>query len=302
MEEELQTECRANEAYQAHSRARGDARRTAPRCALTTEALYAAGDTAGQDQHDRPRLAQRQDAAGLGAGLQRAGGHQRAPDRDRGRVDQLVSGLRADRADGGRGSPRASHGRGRRAPGGRARGCRLLAPGPDASARRGRPEGRVRPHDPAPRTCHQHPTLPRERPDGVAFTQLPPCNGTLGASRASSFDPAAPIASSGYRWLGNPDALGTAGRMRTCRLTPRRVSRGVVEPNYLPSPRHTMRQTPIAVWRGPADARPPNGLRRFSSGSAARWRSRRGRPAAASGAAPPCVARKTQAGADPALR
>ena len=48
------------------------------RVRLAAEALHAAGDAAGQDQHDRPRLAQRQDAARLGAGLQRPGRRQRA--------------------------------------------------------------------------------------------------------------------------------------------------------------------------------------------------------------------------------
>jgi hypothetical protein len=37
-------------------------------------------DTAREDQHDRPWLTRRQDAARMGAGLQRAGGHHRAPD------------------------------------------------------------------------------------------------------------------------------------------------------------------------------------------------------------------------------
>ena len=43
-----------------------------------------------------------------GCRAKRAGRDQRAPDRDRGRADQLVSGLRADRADGHRRSPRAA--------------------------------------------------------------------------------------------------------------------------------------------------------------------------------------------------
>jgi hypothetical protein len=67
LEEELATECRASEAYEAY-RARGDAQRAAPGLALTSQALRAGGDAAEQDQHDRPRLAQRQDAARMGAG------------------------------------------------------------------------------------------------------------------------------------------------------------------------------------------------------------------------------------------
>ena len=59
-------------------------------------------DAGGQDQRHRSRLAQRQDAARLGAGLQRPGRRQRAADRDRRRGDDRLAGLRAPRADGRR--------------------------------------------------------------------------------------------------------------------------------------------------------------------------------------------------------
>ena len=61
----------------------------------------------GQDQHHRPGLARRQGAARVGAGLQRAGRHQRAADRDRRRGDDSSAGLRAPGADARRHPPRA---------------------------------------------------------------------------------------------------------------------------------------------------------------------------------------------------
>jgi hypothetical protein len=47
------------------------------------EALSATGHASGEEQPDRPGLAQRQDGARLGAGLQRAGGDDRPAARDR---------------------------------------------------------------------------------------------------------------------------------------------------------------------------------------------------------------------------
>src|SRR5918999_1792147 len=68
---------------------------------------HAAGDAGGQGQHQRSRLAQRQDAARLHAGLQRPGRLQREPDR-RGRGNQRrLAGLRPPRADGLSGRTRA---------------------------------------------------------------------------------------------------------------------------------------------------------------------------------------------------
>ena len=67
LEEELSVECSANAAYEAY-RARGvmkDGRRFGP----FTEAVCATGHAGGKGQRERPRLAQREDAAWIHAGL-----------------------------------------------------------------------------------------------------------------------------------------------------------------------------------------------------------------------------------------
>ena len=66
LEEELSVECAANAAYEAY-RARG-VRRTAGASGIA-EAISAAEDAGGKGQRDRPRLAQREDAARIYAGL-----------------------------------------------------------------------------------------------------------------------------------------------------------------------------------------------------------------------------------------
>ncbi len=132
LEEELETSSGARTpAYEAY-RARGvmkDGRRFGAHAA---EALHAAGAAAGQGQPHRPRLAQRQDAARLGAGLQRPGGQQRAPDRDRrrGHAPQRTSGSSSRWSTPPTRELRAAR-RHRRARGG-ARRRRLLAPATDA--------------------------------------------------------------------------------------------------------------------------------------------------------------------------
>ena len=134
LEEEHQVECRANEAYEdyrRHGRMKNGRRLGAH---SPPKPYHAAGDAGGQDQPHRPGLAQRQDAARLGAGLQRPGGHHRGSDRHRRRGPRLLGGLRPARADDRRGPPRARAGRRRAGARGRARRRRLLAPGPDASA------------------------------------------------------------------------------------------------------------------------------------------------------------------------
>ena len=90
----------ANAAYEAY-RARG---RDEGRAALRPPAgsLPAAGDAGRADQRHRPGLARRQDAARLGAGLQRASRGQRAPDRRRRRDRPSTRRLRAPRTDGRR--------------------------------------------------------------------------------------------------------------------------------------------------------------------------------------------------------
>ena len=65
--------------------ARGDEGR--PPLRRSAQALPAAGHAGRQDQPHRPRLAQRQDAARVGAGLQRPGRLHRGSDRDRRRGD-----------------------------------------------------------------------------------------------------------------------------------------------------------------------------------------------------------------------
>ncbi len=81
LEEELWSEVRANQAYEAW-RARGIAadgsRRMAPG---TIKPYHAAGGPGGADQSHRSGLEGRQGAARMDPGLQRPGGHQRAPDR-----------------------------------------------------------------------------------------------------------------------------------------------------------------------------------------------------------------------------
>src|SRR5918992_194747 len=116
----------------------------------------------GQGQHQRSRLAQRQDAARLHAGLQRAGRLQREPDR-RGRGNQRrLAGLRPPRADGLSGRTRARRRRHRRSAGGGRRRRRLLAP---------RPNGRGR----KPRHANPHPTRrgqTQRRPTGLGRRPL----------------------------------------------------------------------------------------------------------------------------------
>ncbi len=97
LEEELLAESRANAAYEAY-RARGvmsDGRRFGrPPDRYTPPAMP---DREGQP--DRPRLAEREDAARLHAGLQRAGRRHRGSGRDRRGGQQRLTGLRAPGAD-----------------------------------------------------------------------------------------------------------------------------------------------------------------------------------------------------------
>ena len=102
---------RANAAYEAY-RARGvmkDGRRFGG-----PPKPYAPPETpAGKINLTDPRFAQRQDAARVGAGLQRPSGVHRGTDRDRGRGDGRLAGLRASRTDGQRDRGRARGGRDR---------------------------------------------------------------------------------------------------------------------------------------------------------------------------------------------
>ena len=140
LEEELEVECRANAAYEAY-RARG-VMKDGRRFGRPPEALPPPETPAGQDQRDRPGLAQRQDLARLDAGLQRPGRRQRAADRDRRRGDRRLTGLRAPRSRWSTPPSANSHAAGiNDAARGRARGRRLLAPGADGSARRSRDHG-----------------------------------------------------------------------------------------------------------------------------------------------------------------
>src|SRR4051794_27357834 len=108
LEEEHRVEVQANAEYEAY-RARGvDKNGKKFPCA---EAVHAAGHPAGQDQHHRPRLPERQDSARVGAGLQRPSGDHRASDRHRRRADELLGRLRADRTDRRRRLPRAPRSR-----------------------------------------------------------------------------------------------------------------------------------------------------------------------------------------------
>jgi transposase len=81
LEEELWTEQRANDAYEAY-RARG-VMKNGREVRIAAQALPAARAADRQDQRHRPRLAQSQDAARLPAGLQRPSGLQRTADRGR---------------------------------------------------------------------------------------------------------------------------------------------------------------------------------------------------------------------------
>ena len=74
-----EVECRANAAYEAY-RARGRMK-DGRRFGRPPKPYQPPATPAGQDQPHRPRLAQRQDAARLGAGLQRPGGLHRGSDR-----------------------------------------------------------------------------------------------------------------------------------------------------------------------------------------------------------------------------
>ena len=129
LEEELCTECRANEAYEATARDGWNGRRFSALRPIPTAAEHAAG----AHQHDRPGLARCQGPARLHPGLQRPGRHQRAPDRHRRRVMTAGTRLRASRADARRDAARAaghrSRGHAGRGPGRR----RLLASAPDGA-------------------------------------------------------------------------------------------------------------------------------------------------------------------------
>ena len=83
LEEEHRVECRANAAYEDYRRHGRDEERPPVGRAQSAQALPAARAAGGQDQPHRSGLAQRQDAARLGAGLQRPGGHDRGSDRHR---------------------------------------------------------------------------------------------------------------------------------------------------------------------------------------------------------------------------
>ena len=180
LEEEHDVHCRANEAYEAY-RARG-VMKDGRRFGMPPTPLPAAGDAGGEGQRDRPRLAQRQDAARLRAGLQRPGRVQREPDR-RGRRDQRrLARLRPPRSDGLGRRTRARRRRRRRGAGGGRRRRRLLAPRPDGPARRPRHPG----PDPARRGQAQrcpaglgrrplrvHAPSARDRPRQAALRQTP---------------------------------------------------------------------------------------------------------------------------------
>jgi transposase len=105
LEEELQAEREANEAYEAYrargSRATGAASAAVRRAPTSCPTPLPARST-------RPtRLAAAQGDRWLRAGLQRAGGGQRAADRARGRDQRRIARLRAARADGRRDRLRA---------------------------------------------------------------------------------------------------------------------------------------------------------------------------------------------------
>src|SRR5215217_1999159 len=115
--------------------ARGRRGRLAPDGARHDQALPAAGAAGGDDQHDRPRLAARQDGWPAGAaGLQRAGGGQRAADRGRRRGDGRLARLRPPRAD-GRCNPARARDHRRGVAGGGRRRRRLLAQAADGESR-----------------------------------------------------------------------------------------------------------------------------------------------------------------------
>jgi transposase len=151
LEEEHAVHCRANEAYEAY-RARGDERR--PPLRRAADALHAAGDAARQSQRQRPRLAQRQDAARLHAGLQRPSRVQREPDRGGRRDQRRLAGLWPPRADRLGRRARARRRRRRRSAGGGGGRRRLLAPRPDGRGRR--------PRDPGPDPARRRQTQRRQ--------------------------------------------------------------------------------------------------------------------------------------------
>ena len=180
LEEELATECRANAAYEAY-RARGvmsDGRRFG----APPKPYTAARAPGREDQPHRPRLAQRQDAARLGAGLQRPGRRQRAADRDRRRGQRSTrptSGTSSrcstppGRARGGR---RHRDARGRLADAGywhqRADGARRRPRHPGADpARRRQAQGQPAPAGTA--ALRLHAPRPRHRPRRRALPQTP---------------------------------------------------------------------------------------------------------------------------------
>src|SRR3954449_6860897 len=155
LEEEHRVECDANAAYEAY-RARGvmtagrrfrrPPRRLGGRRwgggddgrpALRPPAGPVCGARGAdcQDQPQRSGLAQRQDLARLGAGLQRPGRHHRRSDRHRRRGQRRLARLRPPRTDGPRRADRARARRRRGVTRGRARRRRLLAPGPDGTPR-----------------------------------------------------------------------------------------------------------------------------------------------------------------------
>ena len=86
LEEELWTEQRANDAYEAY-RARGVDKRGRALSRGSTKPYTAARDPGRESERDRPGLQEPQSPARLHPGLQRPGRRQRAPDRDR-RRDQ----------------------------------------------------------------------------------------------------------------------------------------------------------------------------------------------------------------------
>src|SRR4051812_5422337 len=133
LEEDHQVQLDANARLRGLPPPRADEERAAAGGAQSAQALATARGAGGQDQPQRSGFAQRQDAARVGAGLQRAGGHHGRSDRHRRRGGRRLPGLRAPRADGQRRPGRARLRRRRRQSRRRTRRRRLLAPGPNAT-------------------------------------------------------------------------------------------------------------------------------------------------------------------------
>ena len=141
LDEELWTEVRANQAYEAW-RARGVAADGSRRMAPGTIKPYTPPPIPeGRINRHRPRLEGRQGAARMDPGLQRPSRHQRAPDRLGRRDRDRRRRLRAPGTDARRRPTRTARGRRHRDARGAAGRRRLLARRADAADRRPRHRG-----------------------------------------------------------------------------------------------------------------------------------------------------------------